>query len=368
MGRFQPATKRKSRARIALVGPSGSGKTYTALVLASGLGERIAVIDTERGSASKYASVVPFDALDLDVHSPQEYVQAIADAAREGYEVLVIDSLSHAWNGREGALEQVDRAASRSRSGNSFTAWRDVTPLHNQLVDAILRFPGHVIVTMRATTAYELQEGNGGKKTPVKIGMKPIQRDGIEYEFDIVADMDHSLTLTVSKTRCPELYDVQVQRPTHRLAETIRAWLDDGAEALPAKPIDTADPRRSSAPLATTAYGPEERERSAKQVAAGAKKGSVEVTLADGLIDHAIANISDIDTLREWIASNREAVIALSESARAYVLFGTSKRGTARGGGVFGHACRVIEGLNEGGFAEEWIDARATPSTEETAA
>lgn len=120
-----------------------------------------------------------------------------------------------------------------------------------------------------------------------------------------------------------------------------------------------------SAPLASYALSDEERERSAKQVAAGAKKGSVEVTLADGLIDHAIANINDIDTLREWIASNRAAVLALSESARAYVLHGTSKRGVARGGGVCGHACRVIEGLNGDGFAEEWGVA---PSTEETAA
>lgn len=248
MSRFAPATKKKSRARVALVGPSGSGKTYTSLGFArvlAGADGRIAVIDTERGSASKYAgSVADFDVLDLEKHDPREYVQAIRDAAREGYEVLVIDSLSHAWNGRGGALELVDQAASRSKAGNSYTAWRDVTPMHNALIDAILTYPGHVIATMRAKTEYVLEEGPGGKKVPRKIGLAPVQRDGMEYEFDVVADIDHDHTFVVTKTRCAALDGLVVRHPGPEVAERIRAWLDDGVDA-PAATTQTrpaADP------------------------------------------------------------------------------------------------------------------------------
>ncbi len=237
MSRFQKATRKKARARVALVGPSGSGKTYTALVLARGLvgpEGRIAVIDTERGSASKYAgTVADFDALDMEKHDPREYVDAIRDAAREGYEALVIDSLSHAWNGRGGALELVDQASARTR-GNSFAAWRDVTPLHNALIDAILAYPGHVIATMRAKTEYVLEEDARGKKTPRKIGLAPVQRDGMEYEFDVVADIDHEHRFIVTKSRCPELADAVIAKPGADVADALRAWLDDGD--TPARP------------------------------------------------------------------------------------------------------------------------------------
>lgn len=245
MSRFSKATRKKSRARVALVGPSGSGKTYTALILARGLvgaEGTIAVIDTERASASKYAGeVAEFDALDLDHHSPKEYVDAIKDAAREGYDCLVIDSLSHAWSGRGGALEQVDQAAKRTQ-GNSYVAWRDVTPQHNALVDAILTYPGHVIVTMRAKTEYVLEEGKNGKKTPRKVGMAPIQRDGMEYEFDVVADMDLDHNMIISKSRCSALADEVFARPTAAVADTLRAWLSDGADAPAPAPVQQAAP------------------------------------------------------------------------------------------------------------------------------
>lgn len=249
MSRFHKATKTKAKARVALVGPSGSGKTYTALLLARGLvgdGGTIAVIDTERASASKYADdVTAFDALDLDHHSPGEYVDAIKDAAREGYDCLVIDSLSHAWNGRGGALEMVDNAAKRSRD-NSYVAWRDVTPQHNALVDAILTYPGHVVVTMRAKTEYVLETGKNGKQAPRKVGMAPIQRDGMEYEFDVVGDMDLDHNLMISKSRCSALADAVISKPGARVAETLRAWLSDGADAP--KPAAALAPAPAPAP------------------------------------------------------------------------------------------------------------------------
>ena len=133
MSLFKKAVKSRSKLRLALIGPSGSGKTYSALAIAAGLGSNIAVIDTEHGSASKYADLFNFDVLELGSYSPEKYVEALKAAAAAGYDVVVIDSLSHAWMGKDGALEMVDRAAARSKSGNSFGAWREVTPQHNEI-------------------------------------------------------------------------------------------------------------------------------------------------------------------------------------------------------------------------------------------
>ena len=153
MMQFQKATKKQSRLRLALIGPSGSGKTYTALILATALGNKVALIDTERGSASKYSDLFGFDVLELERFSPATYIEAIHAAEQAGYEVLVIDSLSHAWIGREGVLEIVDRETMRSQSKNAFSeGWRKASPEHNKMVDAIIQSSVHVIATMRAKT------------------------------------------------------------------------------------------------------------------------------------------------------------------------------------------------------------------------
>lgn len=242
--RFTKAEKKQSRLRLALVGPAGSGKTFTALTVAQAFGDRVAVIDTERGSASKYAGdVAEFDVLELDTFAPRQYVDALRAAAREGYPVVVVDSWSHAWSGAGGALEMVDKAAAKSRSGNSFAAWREVTPEHNAMVDAILRYPGHVIVTMRAKTEWVLEEDDRGRKVPRKIGLAPVQRDGVEYEFDVVGDMDHEHRLVISKSRCSALSNEVISRPGKALGETLRDWLTDGAPAaLPPASDDDSEP------------------------------------------------------------------------------------------------------------------------------
>jgi hypothetical protein len=252
--KFKKATKSQAKLRLALVGVSGSGKTYTALTIAAALGEPVAVIDTERGSASKYAGdVAHFDALELETYAPRTYVQAIAAAASQRYPVLVIDSLSHAWMGEGGALEMVDKAAARSKSGNTFMAWRDVTPEHNALVSAILGYPGHVIVTMRAKSEYVIEEDGRGKKTPRKIGMAPVQRDGLEYEFDVVADLDTEHRMVVTKSRCSALADAVIVRPGREVADRLRAWLDDGVQPAPR---EERAPMAESAPAAAPAAKP----------------------------------------------------------------------------------------------------------------
>src|SRR5690606_21534998 len=141
---FQKATKKSARLRMALIGVAGAGKTYTALSIAQNLGQKVAVVDTERGSASKYSDMFDFDVMEMESYGPKVYVDAIHAAEEAGYDVLIIDSLSHAWAGKDGALEMVDRAAKRAQSGNTFGAWRDVSPLHNQMVDAIVSSRIHI--------------------------------------------------------------------------------------------------------------------------------------------------------------------------------------------------------------------------------
>lgn len=228
---FKKATKEQAKARLALIGPSGSGKTYTALIVArelAGKKGKIAVIDSERGSASKYADLFSFDVVEMDEHSPDDYIKVIGEAEAGRYDVLVIDSMTHEWAGKHGALELHSRATERSKSKNSFTAWMEITPKHNRFLDTILGFNGHVIGTMRTKTAYIMEEGEDGKQKPKKIGTNPIQREGVEYEFDIVAEMDLANNLVVSKTRCPALSGVVLEKPGPDFGKTILAWCSTG--------------------------------------------------------------------------------------------------------------------------------------------
>lgn len=228
---FQKATRKKQKARIALIGTSGSGKTYTALKMAKELahGGGIAVLDTEHGSASKYSGdVADFDVAELVTYSPQNYIDHIEGAADAGYPVLIIDSLSHAYSGKDGLLAQVDKR------GGQFSAWKDVTPMQHALVDAILSYPGHVIVTMRAKTEYVVEQNSKGKSAPRKVGLAPVQRDGMEYEFDITGMMDDQNNLTITKTRCSRLANQVFSMPGAEIAQIIEAWLDDGVDAAEA--------------------------------------------------------------------------------------------------------------------------------------
>lgn len=225
---FKKAVKSDSKLRLALIGPSGSGKTFTALTFAKVLAKRrIAVIDTERGSASKYADLFDFDVLELEKHSPNDYVEAIEACVAGGeHDVILIDSLSHAWMGKDGALEQVDKEAARSVSKNSFAAWRTVTPMHNRLVDALVSQPMHLIATMRSKTEWVVDKDEKGKSAPRKIGTAAVQRDGLEYEFDVVADMQPERNLmVVSKSRCPDLANQVIEKPGPEVAELLQKWL-----------------------------------------------------------------------------------------------------------------------------------------------
>lgn len=248
---FQQATKKKAFLRMALYGPSGSGKTYTALTIATALmpNAKIALIDTEHGSASKYADMFQFDTIELTTFAPQNYIDFIRAAEQNGYDVLIIDSLTHAWSGIGGVLEIVDKAAAQAK-GNSYVGWGKGTPEHNRLIEAILAANLHVIGTMRSKTEYVLEVDERTKKTaPRKVGLAPIQRDGMEYEFDVVAEMDRDNTLLVQKSRCSGLHDAMFPKPGGKIAHILRDWLSDGAEPGVAhegaeQPEDTPKPER----------------------------------------------------------------------------------------------------------------------------
>ena len=230
---FQKAERKQRKLRMALVGPSGSGKTLSALLIASGLGKKIAVIDTEHGSASIYADKVDFDSCCLTSFHPNKYVEAISAASKAGYDVLIIDSLSHAWMGKDGELELA------GKNKNSFAGWKDVRPLERKLIETMLTANCHVIVTMRSKTEWTMVEkpntyGNM-TMTPEKVGTAPIQTSGIEYEFDIVGDMDcKTNTLSISKSRCSEIQGQQFFQPSKEVAEVLQAWLEQGAAFNPA--------------------------------------------------------------------------------------------------------------------------------------
>lgn len=249
---FKKATKAAAKLRLGLIGPAGSGKTMTALRVAHGLGGRVAVIDTERGSASLYSGErgLDFDVLELETYEAEKFIQAIAQAEAEGYDVLIIDSLSHAWAGKGGILEFVDRAAKRS-GGGTFSGWRDATPLHNQLVDAILGAKLHVICTLRSKVEHVIEQVNG--RTQVrKVGLQPVQRDGLEYEFTVVGDVTQDHELIITKTRAAWLKDQIIREAGEDLGKQLAAWLSHG---LPAPVASAPTPARTADATGGTGVG-----------------------------------------------------------------------------------------------------------------
>lgn len=254
---FQDAVKEKLRALVAIDGPTGSGKTFTALQAArilAGPDGVVAMIDTENRTALHYAAAPgekiervnfwdpPYVFKHLPWHPPYDPAKLteIVKALQSKVDVIVIDSNTHFWSGEGGTLDIVDNAASRA-SGNSFVGWKEGSPIQRHMIDTFIHASCHVIITMRSKMEYVLEEvevkGKDGKtrtvKQPKKIGLQPEQRAGIEYEFNVVADMDLEHRLMITKTRCSLLADRVA--PKGRSAEVwadYAAWLDTGV-AMP---------------------------------------------------------------------------------------------------------------------------------------
>jgi len=308
---FEEATKEQAKARIGIIGPPGCGKTYTALLLATLLGKNVAVIDTEHRSASKYADKFKFKTLNLTDFHPNNYVQAIRAAEAAGFDVLVIDSASHEWNGKNGCLELVDQASKRYK-GNSYVAWGDVTPMHTEFIETMLASNMHIIACFRSKIEY-LQSESGGKKEIRKVGMAPITREGAEYELDIVGEMDLDHNFVITKSRCEALANRVVHNPGKDLADAIMAWLSDGEQA---KPVGRPSPAPAAPASQPNAHG------SQPNVPAGPAPKSSAPAPAPGTItndqrrvmwDHAQALGFDVNAL----AKEANAILGTSYNSPA---------------------------------------------------
>ena len=225
---FKKAGRGKLKLRLALAGPSGSGKTYTSLALAAGLGGKTAVIDTERCSAAKYAEYFDFDVAEMDApFHPDRLTEAVADVAKAGYDNCLIDSLSHFWAGPGGLLELVDKFAAQMKTRNTFVAWKRAGPIQNKMVESILQAPMNMLWCMRSKQEYAVEKDQkSGKATVSKLGLAPVQRDGIEYEADIFAEMDMDHNFIVAKTRMFDLTDAVINKPNKELGVQIGKWLN----------------------------------------------------------------------------------------------------------------------------------------------
>ncbi len=244
---IRKARRSATKLRILLTSPSGGGKTFGALLLAKGLGGRTVVIDTEEGSSDLYDELHEFDVIDLKPpFTPERYVEAISAAEAAGYEIIIVDSVTHCWSGKGGCLELVDDIAKAQFRGNTWSAFSVITPRWRAFVDAILRSSAHIICTGRSKTETAQVEDHGKKKV-AKLGMKLEARDGLEYEFTTVLDLVHDgHYATVSKDRTG-IFSGDPKPITVETGKRLAEWLA-GAEPAPApapKPEPAPAPGRA---------------------------------------------------------------------------------------------------------------------------
>ena len=214
MSNFQvrAASRRSAKARVLLTSPSGGGKTFGALLLAGGMGcKNIVLIDTEHSSSDKYDGIpgIPdFQVIEFDPdYTPERYCEAMDAAEAAGADCVIIDSTSHEWDGKGGCLELHDELARSRYRGNTWSAWSEVTPRHRKFVERMLSSRAHIIATARSKTETAQVDDGPGRKKVVKLGMKAIARDGLEFEFDVVLDISHDGHFAVaSKDRTGVFY------------------------------------------------------------------------------------------------------------------------------------------------------------------
>ena len=224
--KLRQAERKQAKMKMGLQGPSGSGKTYSALLLAFGLIEdwtKIVVIDSEQHSSDLYADLGNYNVLQLDnPYEPERYIKAIEVCEEAGMNVIIIDSISHEWDGDGGILD-----IHGNMIGNSFTNWSKVTPRHNAFVQKILQSNAHIIATIRSKQDYVLSEKNG-KQVPEKVGLKGITRDGMDYEFTLVFELDLKHNAVATKDRTGLFMDKPQFLITPATGSKIKEWCNKG--------------------------------------------------------------------------------------------------------------------------------------------
>lgn len=232
---LKKATRKKVKLRLNLSAPSGAGKTYGALLLAKGLvgsWDKIAVIDTENGSASLYEHLGDFNVIDLaPPFSPERYMDAIDACVSAGMEAIIIDSSSHEWSGPGGCLEINEKLAQARYRGNTWSAWNETTPRHDAFVQKVLHCDSHIITCTRS----KMETIMGEDKKIKKVGMKDIQRDGWEYELTVSLSIDRDTHMTVASKDRTELFEGKEPfKITEQTGLMIKDWCDKGI--VPEKP------------------------------------------------------------------------------------------------------------------------------------
>jgi hypothetical protein len=225
---FTRAERKRSKLRLGMMGASGSGKTKSSLLIAQGLGGRVVVIDTEHGSGDLYSHLFPYEIARIEApFEPEKYVKLIKAAEVEKFDVIILDSITHAWAASGGLLERHDDLSKGEK--NRYTAWREITPVHNAFIESMLQADLHVIATLRCKQDYILVE-KSGKMVPEKVGLAPIQRDGMEYEFTTVFMLDNEHRAVATKDRTG-LFDGRTPFiPTPAIGEELLVWLESGAD------------------------------------------------------------------------------------------------------------------------------------------
>lgn len=236
---FVKAERKKAKSKIAIAAPSGGGKTTGALLLAKGIakatGDKIAVIDTERGSASMYDNIVDFDVLDLaPPYTPERYMQAIKAAEAAGYGICIIDSATHEWSGSGGCLEINEELARARYKGNTWSAWSDTTPRHRDFIDAQMHSSMHIIATFRSKT----ETVQNSDKKVVKLGMKAESRDNVEYEYGIFFEVTHDGHFATASKDRTGIFEGRNFVITEATGKEIVDWLNSGKEAKPEPKVE----------------------------------------------------------------------------------------------------------------------------------
>ena len=226
--KLRKSERKQAKIKLALQGSAGSGKTFSSLLLARGLTNgdfsKVAIIDTESGSADLYAHLGDYNVMTMDSpYSPEKYIEAISICESAGIKVIIIDSISHCWD----YLLDVHS----NMPGNSFTNWGKITPRQNAFVNKILQSNSHIIATMRVKQDYVLNQKNG-KFVPEKVGLKAIQRNDLDYEFTIVFDIDITHQAKATKDRTGLFIDKPEFVINTSTGKKIRLWCDEGIELV----------------------------------------------------------------------------------------------------------------------------------------
>lgn len=265
---LQKASRKKAKIKLGLSAVSGGGKTYSALLIAYGLcgdWEKIAVIDTEHMSAELYSDLGSYNVIPLEApFSPERYIEAIKVCEAAGMEVIIIDSITHEWDGKGGILQIAD-----GMTGNSFTNWAKLTPRHQSFIDAILQSKAHVITTVRRKQDYEMTKDKEGKVKVEKAGLKEITREGFEYELTVNLELDQKHNATASKDRTGLFAGKPHFIPTVETGKLIRQWCESGVEVKEWTP--TKKQSEDAIKRVNESILPEERKDKALTALAGAK-------------------------------------------------------------------------------------------------